>query len=193
MTRYLVSVDVMLMYEVHQTHYATRFVVFVKMGYYIPCKAGCCDGGCPGQCIGTEPRQPYSYGHFNIPVEIDMGGFFKTSLIIATILVIYQYNNCIQETYLKIYVIYTVYKMSIETVLEEITALRSDIKSLSKIVRKIKTKQDDPNGEKAAARAKNNGFNRKQAISEELRKFSWISQKESLCLEARLLVLLIST
>ena len=32
--------------------------------------------------------------------------------------------------------------MSIETVLEEITALRSDIKSLSKIVRKIKTKQD---------------------------------------------------
>tara|TARA_X000001036_G_scaffold373170_1_gene360941 strand:- start:372 stop:782 length:411 start_codon:yes stop_codon:yes gene_type:complete len=61
--------------------------------------------------------------------------------------------------------------MSIETVLEEITALRSDIKSLSKIVRKIKTKQDDPNGEKAAARALNNGFNRKQAISEELRSF----------------------
>jgi len=61
--------------------------------------------------------------------------------------------------------------MSIETVLEEITALRSDIKSLSKIVRKIKTKQDDPDGEKAAARALNNGFNRKQAISEELRSF----------------------
>ena len=61
--------------------------------------------------------------------------------------------------------------MSIETVLEEIAALRSDIKSLSKIVRKIKTKQDDPTGEKAASRAKNNGFNRKQAISEKLRKF----------------------
>ena len=61
--------------------------------------------------------------------------------------------------------------MSIETVIEEITALRSDIKSLSKIVRKIKTKQDDPDGEKAAARALNNGFNRKQAISEELRSF----------------------
>jgi|TARA_B110000305_G_C19333408_1_gene585243 upstream activation factor subunit UAF30 len=61
--------------------------------------------------------------------------------------------------------------MSIETVLEEITALRSDIKSLSKIVRKIKTKQDDPDGEKAAARALNNGFNRKQVISEELRSF----------------------
>ena len=61
--------------------------------------------------------------------------------------------------------------MSIETVLEEIAALRSDIKSLSKIVRKIKTKQDDPTGEKAASRAKNNGFNRKQAISEKLRRF----------------------
>ena len=48
--------------------------------------------------------------------------------------------------------------MSIESVLEEITALRSDIKSLSKIVRKIKAKQDDPTGEKAASRAKNNGL-----------------------------------
>ena len=61
--------------------------------------------------------------------------------------------------------------MSIETALEEIAAIRSDIKSLSKIVRKIKTKLDDPTGEKAASRAKNNGFNRKQAISEKLRKF----------------------
>ena len=44
--------------------------------------------------------------------------------------------------------------MSIESVLEEITALRSDIKSLSKIVRKFKANQDDPTGEKAASRAK---------------------------------------
>ena len=48
--------------------------------------------------------------------------------------------------------------MSIESVLEEITALRNDIKTLSKIVRKVKAKQDDPNGEKAAKRAENNGF-----------------------------------
>lgn len=68
--------------------------------------------------------------------------------------------------------------MSIETVLEEITALRSDIKSLSKIVRKIKAKQDDPTGEKAASRAMNNGFNRKQAISEKLRAFLDLPQGE---------------
>ena len=58
-----------------------------------------------------------------------------------------------------------------EQILSELASIRSDIKSLSKIVRKIKAKQDDPTGEKAASSAKNNGFNRKQAISEKLRKF----------------------
>ena len=53
----------------------------------------------------------------------------------------------------------------------EITALRNELKSLTKIVRKIKAKLDDPNGEKYAKRAKNNGFNRDQKISEELRTF----------------------
>jgi len=55
--------------------------------------------------------------------------------------------------------------------LTEITALRNELKSLTKIVRKIKAKLDDPNGEKTAKRAKNNGFNREQKISEELRTF----------------------
>ena len=55
--------------------------------------------------------------------------------------------------------------------LAEITALRNELKSLTKIVRKIKAKLDDPNGEKSAKRAKNNGFNREQKISEELRIF----------------------
>ena len=60
---------------------------------------------------------------------------------------------------------------TIETVLSEITAFRSELKSLTKIVRKIKAKQDDPDGEKSANRAKNNGFNREQKISEKLRVF----------------------
>ena len=55
--------------------------------------------------------------------------------------------------------------------LVEITALRNELKSLTKIVRKIKSKLDDPNGEKSAKRAKNNGFNREQKISEGLRTF----------------------
>ena len=58
-----------------------------------------------------------------------------------------------------------------EQILSELSSLKSDIKSLSKIVRKIKAKVDDPTGEKAGSRAKNNGFNRKQAISDILRAF----------------------
>ena len=68
--------------------------------------------------------------------------------------------------------------MSIESVLTEIAALRSEVKSLSKICRKIKSKQDDPTGEKAASRAKNNGFNREQAVSEKLRKFLDLKEGE---------------
>ena len=62
-------------------------------------------------------------------------------------------------------------KHTCDTCLCEITALRNELKSLTKIVRKIKAKLDDPNGEKSAKRAKNNGFNREQKISEELRTF----------------------
>tara|TARA_B110000503_G_scaffold140814_1_gene232686 strand:- start:878 stop:1288 length:411 start_codon:yes stop_codon:yes gene_type:complete len=61
--------------------------------------------------------------------------------------------------------------MSIDLVLTEMAALRTELKSLTKIVRKIKAKQDDPTGEKSANRAKNNGFNREQKISEKLRVF----------------------
>ena len=61
--------------------------------------------------------------------------------------------------------------MSTESILAEITAIRNDIKSLAKIVRKIRATQEDPTGEKSANRAKNNGFNREQKISEELRAF----------------------
>ena len=65
-----------------------------------------------------------------------------------------------------------------EELKQEITALRADVKSLTKIVRKIKTKLDDPDGEKAKARAANNGFNRKQNISEELRAFMGLGAGE---------------
>lgn len=61
--------------------------------------------------------------------------------------------------------------MSTESILAEITAIRNDIKSLAKIVRKIRSTQEDPTGEKSANRAKNNGFNREQQISDELRAF----------------------
>ena len=65
-----------------------------------------------------------------------------------------------------------------QQILNEIAALRSDIKSLSKLVRKVKSKQDDPSGERAKARAENNGFNRKQKISDTLRSFLGLETEE---------------
>lgn len=54
---------------------------------------------------------------------------------------------------------------------QEITAIRAEVKSLAKLCRKIKAKQDDPDGSKAKARASNNGFNRQQKVDDELRTF----------------------
>jgi chromatin remodeling complex protein RSC6 len=61
--------------------------------------------------------------------------------------------------------------MSLETIQTELTALRTDVKNLTKLIRKIKSTQDDPDGEKAKARAANNGFNRKQDVTPKLREF----------------------
>jgi len=61
--------------------------------------------------------------------------------------------------------------MSLEQITQDLQGLTAQVKSLAKIVRKIKAKLDDPDGTKAAERAKNNGFNRKNAISEQLREF----------------------
>ena len=66
--------------------------------------------------------------------------------------------------------------MSLETIQAEIAALRADVKSLTKIIRKIKNTQEDPSGEKAKARAENNGFNRKQEVSPKLREFLGIQE-----------------
>ena len=61
--------------------------------------------------------------------------------------------------------------MSLETIQTELQALRNEVKSLTKIVRKIKSKQDDPDGSKAKKRAENNGFNRKQKVTPMLSSF----------------------
>lgn len=68
--------------------------------------------------------------------------------------------------------------MSLETIQTELAALRADVKSLTKIVRKVKTHQEDPDGEKAKARSANNGFNRKQEITPKLRNFLGLPEGE---------------
>jgi upstream activation factor subunit UAF30 len=68
--------------------------------------------------------------------------------------------------------------MSLETIQNELIALRGDVKSLAKIVRKIKSIQEDPDGEKAKKRAENNGFNRRQDVSPKLREFLKLPEGE---------------
>ena len=53
----------------------------------------------------------------------------------------------------------------------DLAEIKSSIKALAKIMRKLRTSQDDPDGEKAKTRATNNGFNRPLEISEKLRTF----------------------
>src|SRR5210317_1672305 len=68
--------------------------------------------------------------------------------------------------------------MSLETIQTEIAALRADVKALTKIIRKVKSTQEDPDGEKAKARAANNGFNRKQDVTPKLRAFLGLDEGE---------------
>jgi len=68
--------------------------------------------------------------------------------------------------------------MSLENIQIELTAIRTEIKSLTKLVRKIKSKQEDPDGEKAKKRAENNGFNRKQKVTDKLRDFLALKKGE---------------
>jgi upstream activation factor subunit UAF30 len=60
---------------------------------------------------------------------------------------------------------------SIESLASELAELRSEMKALLKLTRKIRATQEDPNGEKAESRSKNNGFNRLIDVSDELRDF----------------------
>jgi upstream activation factor subunit UAF30 len=68
--------------------------------------------------------------------------------------------------------------MELQTIFDELTALRNEVKSLTKLVRKVRSVQDDPDGEKAAARSKNNGFNRLSEIDSALREFLGLAEGE---------------
>jgi chromatin remodeling complex protein RSC6 len=67
---------------------------------------------------------------------------------------------------------------SLETIQSEIAALRAEVKTLTKLIRKVKSTQEDPDGEKAKARAANNGFNRKQEVTPKLREFLGLAEGE---------------
>jgi molecular chaperone GrpE (heat shock protein) len=55
-----------------------------------------------------------------------------------------------------------------------------DIKSLHRDVRKIRQHFEDPEGEKAAARAQNNGFNKPLGVTDKLRAFLGLAADEKI-------------
>ena len=69
---------------------------------------------------------------------------------------------------------------TMESLVAEVASLRSDIKNLTKLVRQVKSIQDDPTGEKRKTRAANNGFNRKMEITPELRTFLNLSETDKI-------------
>jgi len=67
---------------------------------------------------------------------------------------------------------------SLDSVLTAIQALDKELRALHKDVRKIRQHNEDPTGEKRAAKAQNNGFNKPQTITEELRSFLGMAEGE---------------
>ncbi len=60
---------------------------------------------------------------------------------------------------------------TLETIAADILTLQKDMKSLRKMIRKVLGDIEDPTGEKKAARAQNNGFNKPQKVTAALQKF----------------------
>ena len=67
-----------------------------------------------------------------------------------------------------------------DVIVSELTALRSEVKSLAKLVRKIRATQEDPTGEKAKERAARSGFNKLQRVSPELAAFLGLADGEGI-------------
>jgi chromatin remodeling complex protein RSC6 len=69
---------------------------------------------------------------------------------------------------------------SFDSLTADIAALRAEVKSLTKLVRKVRAHQEDPTGEKTKKRTRNNGFNRQMEITDKLRKFLEIGPEETI-------------
>ena len=68
---------------------------------------------------------------------------------------------------------------TLESLSADIASLRSDVKNLAKLVRKVRNHQEDPTGEKSKERTKNNGFNRKMEVSDTLKEFLGLGKEDT--------------
>ena len=68
--------------------------------------------------------------------------------------------------------------MSLESITTELAAIRSELKSLTKLVRKVKATAAATDGEQAKTRPAHNGFNRKHKVSDYRRAVLWFQKTE---------------
>ena len=69
---------------------------------------------------------------------------------------------------------------TIDSLTLQLDALTKEVKSMAKLLRKVRQHQEDPTGEKAKERAANSGFNRPQRVSEALGKFLGLGADEGI-------------
>jgi len=67
---------------------------------------------------------------------------------------------------------------SLDSLFTAIQAIDKELRALHKDVRKIRQHNEDPTGEKRAAKAQNNGFNKPQVVTEDLRSFLGLAEGE---------------
>ena len=70
--------------------------------------------------------------------------------------------------------------VSLETIFAAVEAIAKEQRALRKDVRKIRQHFEDPTGEKQAARAQNNGFNKPLNVTEKLRIFLNLAADEKI-------------
>ena len=70
--------------------------------------------------------------------------------------------------------------VTLETLNIALEAIAKEQRALRKDIRKVRQHFEDPEGEKAAARAQNNGFNKPLGVSEKLRAFLGLAADEKI-------------
>lgn len=69
---------------------------------------------------------------------------------------------------------------TIDSLTLQLDTLTKEMKSMAKLIRKVRQHQEDPTGEKAKERAANSGFNRPQRVSDALMKFLGLGAGEGI-------------
>ena len=70
--------------------------------------------------------------------------------------------------------------MDSSMIASELAAIRAENKQIIKLLRKLKSVQDDPDGSKAKERASKNGFSKPLDVSEKLRSFLGLADGEQI-------------